>query len=223
MSTTTTVVAASPSAAPAWVSYAALLVSIAALVVSTSWGWWSWRRNGELVRVGGDLRAPFLQGARYRPVHSGQPPGAVTLTVRNIGRSDVTVHRVLMASPKRTVRSTFQPTGSSASIPVLIKARDRARWYIDQGTLGVWTKQRGNPLVMRPLVEYGPGKWKAGPVLRIRVSNDDLPGAGQPFRSTLSYRLRTLRRRKGTGPFTFTAHDPTVTVSPPSSTDDESS
>jgi hypothetical protein len=209
---------AAEDAAPAWVSYASLAISVAALVVTTLWGVYTWRRTGEVLTVGGDIRAPLFQSPRRRPVRVGGIHSVLTISARNRGRTPVQVHRLYLASWNTNLRSRVQLAERSPEpIPVTIDARDRVHWFIAPETLGVLTKSHGNPLVVRPLIEYGPSVWKRGRLLRIRVGEQYLLGNAPPFRSTLGYRLRTLRRKKGVGPYKFEAGEATVTSGPPPS------
>ncbi len=122
------------------------------------------------------------------------------------------VHRLYLASKDTKRRSTFERTDRSADLPVTIEARDRVQWYVDPRMLGVLTKTHGNPMVVRPLIEYGPGNWKEGRVLRIRIREEHLPGAAPRFKSTFGYWVRTLRSKKGVGPFTGTVGAATVST-----------
>jgi hypothetical protein len=197
--------------APAWVSYAALGVSALALVFTTGLGIFTWRRSGALLSVVGDLRAPLFQGwGRRRPARAGEPL-ILTITVRNRGRTPVKVHRVFLGSRKGG-RSGFGFEEQSDELPVTVQGRDRARWYVSRRQLGVLAKHHGNPLVVRPLIEWGPGYFKRGRRLWIRIADEDLPGAAPRFKSTLGYRLRAFRGTKGVGPIEGTAMPLTVSM-----------
>jgi hypothetical protein len=209
---------AAEDAAAAWVSYAALAISIAAILVSTWWGIYTWRRSGEMLTVSGDIRAPLFQSPRRRAVRVGEIHSVLTISARNRGRAPVRVHRLYLASRNTKKRSGVQlAEGSPERLPVTIDARDRVRWFVAPETLGVLAKSHGNPLVVRPLIEYGPSVWKRGRLLRIRVGQQYLPGNAPPFRSTLGYRVRTLRRKKGVGPYECQAGEITLSSGPPPS------
>jgi len=207
---------AAEDAAPAWVSYASLAISVAAFVVVTLWGVYTWRRAGEVLTVGGDIRAPLFQSPRRRPVRVGEIHSVLTISARNWGRTPVRIHRLYLASGNTKKRSRFElAEGSPELFPVTIDARDRVRWFVAPETLGVLAKTHGNPLVVRPLIEYGPSVWKRGRLLRIQVGEQYLPANASRFKSTLGYRVRTLRRKKGVGPYEFQAGEITVSTGPP--------
>lgn len=74
-----------------------------------------------------------------------------------------------------------------APIPTIVKDRNRVLWYIEPRTLGVMTKQGGNPLVIRPVLESGPG------VLT------EAARCGSPWRTnTFPVPVRISRRRLAT-------------------------
>jgi hypothetical protein len=180
---------------PSWVSVVSLAVSMAALLASVLWGWFIWRRAGESLSVSGDLRPPLFQGARNRPVRVGEALGVVTIMAANRGRTATEVHSLWLVT-KGGVRIKFPHLEEgSASLPATLGARNRAYWYLSPQALGLITKQRGNPLVVRPLVESGPGTLTRGRWLRIAVRDEHLPGLGQHFRPTINYRLRRRLRR----------------------------
>ncbi len=181
------VILVADDAAPAWVSILSLVVSAVALLVSTGWALYTWRRTGEVLSVRGDLRPRLFQSARRRPVRAGQVFQVLTITARNRGRTPVQVYRLWLASKDTKKRSSFQCEERSATLPVTIEARNRVYWFVSPQTLGVLTKQHGNPLVVRPLIEWGPDHWKRGRILRIRVAEEHLPGQAPRFKSTLSY------------------------------------
>jgi hypothetical protein len=190
------VLATSNSAAPAWVSYVSLGLAAVAILVSAGMSYSTWRRTGEVLSVRGDLRLPIFQGGGRRPARSGETFGVLTITAVNRGRTPVEIHSLWIASKDGKLRTRpMSLAPSSATLPVTIDARNRVQWYVAPETLGVLTKRRGNPLVVRPLIEWGPGNWTRGRVLRIRVGEEYLPGMGAHFKSTLGYRLRTLRRK----------------------------
>lgn len=209
------VIVAANSSGPNWASIVALVVSLFTFAWSTAWAVYTWRRTGEALRVRGNLRLPLFQAGGGRPVRSGQAFGVLTITARNRGRAPVQVHRLFLASKDTKKRSTFQLGDASDPLPVTIEARNRAQWYVPPQTLGVLTKTFGNPLVVRPLIEWGPGNWKRGRILRIRVGEEHLPGRAPRFRSTLTYRLRTWRRRTGVGPLTPQVGSITVSTTSP--------
>ncbi len=138
--------AAANDAAPGWVSIASLALSALALLVSTGTGLYTWRRSGEMVSVSGDIRLPLFQGAHRRPVRSGEIWGPLTITATNRGRTPVQVHRLWLTSKDTKKRSSFQREERSAPLPATIEARNRVHWYVSALTLGVLTKQYGNPL-----------------------------------------------------------------------------
>lgn len=173
---------------------------------------YTWRRAGEVLSVAGDLRWPMFQAAKRRPVRAGQSFGLLTITARNRGRTPVEVHRLWLASKDMKKRSSFRPAPPSASIPVTIEARNRVKWFVSPESLGVLTKQHGNPLVVRPLIEWGPGNWKRGRVLRIRVGEEFLPVQAPRFKSSAGYWFRTLRPKKGVGPYEWKAIPPILST-----------
>jgi hypothetical protein len=188
-------------------SYVSLAISIAAILLSTAWGIYTWRRAGEVISVGSDIRAPLFQSPRRRPVRTGPIHSVLTITARNRGRTPVQVHRLYLASKNTKLRTSIHEkalANGSAGLPGPIEARDRVHWYVSPSWLGVVAKQHGNPLVVRPLIEYGPGNWKRGRLLRVRIGEEYLPGNAPRFKSTLGYWIRTLRPKKGIGPYELT-------------------
>jgi hypothetical protein len=140
--------AAAEDTAPAWITYASLVLSIIALAVamlSLGWAIYSWQRGGEVVSVSGDLRAPLFQSGSRRPVRAGEAHSVLTITAYNRGRSPVRVHGLHLADHDLKRRSQVQLEAHSDNLPAAIAARDRARWYVHPRTLGVLTKQRGTP------------------------------------------------------------------------------
>lgn len=194
---------------PAWLTYISLGLSIVAFFTSMGWGIYTWRRNRDVLVVSGDIRAPFFHNRR-RPVRAGELHTVLTLTANNRGRSPVRVHNVYLASKEMNKRSKFSLTEGSDPVPHWIEARDRARWYVTPETVGVLAKQYGNPLVVRPLLEYGPDAWKRGRLLRIKVGEGHLPGHAPRFKSDFGYWFRTLRRRKGAGSYKISAGEAVV-------------
>ena len=143
----------------------------------------------------------------------------------NRGRTAIEVHKMWLVDAKGR-RITVERREKSAPIPTVVKERNRVHWYVEPRTLGVLTKQGGNPLVVRPVIESGPGVLTRGRKMWIAVADEYLPGQGQQFTPTLAYRLRTwrngvrdLKRRVRVGEigqFRFEAFSPTVwTTEPP--------
>lgn len=197
------------ASAPAWVSYAALAVSILAILSSFGLGVFTWLKAGPAVRVHGDTRPPLLQTGRRRPVRSAARLTVLTITVKNTGRAPAKVHRFWLAS-SRTVRTSVQVMEHSDPTSVTIPPGDIVRWYISIDALRVMTKRLGNDLRLWPEVEWGIGKIATGRGLRMHVSPPPQPRAGThvitlstivedsgwtPAESTAQKMWRKLRRR----------------------------
>lgn len=171
-----------------------LILSIVALVSSWGWGWYTWKRSGEHLVVAGDLRAPLFQSAHARRVRAGAVNLAgLTIVAANRGRTATEIHKMWLVDVKGR-RTSCSRTEKSAPLPTMAKERNRVNWYIESRTLGGMTKQGGNPLVVRPVIESGPGALTRGRKMWIAVANEYLPGAGQQFTPTIPYRLRTWRK-----------------------------
>lgn len=158
-------VAQSPSTAPAWISYAALIVSLLALITSFSWGVFTWRRNGPIVRVDGDTRPPLLQHGR--PVRAAAELTTLTIIARNTGRAPARIHKFWLAG--KGTRTSVQRMEQSDPLPVTIDPGSTAKWYVDIQTLQTMTKRHGNDLTLRPVAEWGTGKISKGRILRMHV------------------------------------------------------
>lgn len=202
-----------------------LSISILALVTSVGTGVYTWRRSGEVLTVRGDLRAPLFQSANRRRVRAAPITlGGLTVVAANRGRAEAEIHRLWLVDATGA-RTSCQLAERSAPLPTMVKARNRVTWRIDAGTLGVISKARGNPLVLRPVIEAGPGVIVRGRKMWIAVPDEFLPGHGQHFTPTLVYRVRTWRKgikdlerrvRAGAiGQITFEARPGTITVSDP--------
>lgn len=209
-----------------------LVISLVALASSWGWGLYTWRRSGEDLIVAGDLRAPAFQSAHSRRVRAGVSNlTGLTIVAANRGRSSTEVHKMWLVDEKGQRTSCSRREGS-APLPTIVKERNRVQWYIEPRMLGVLTKQRGNPLVVRPVIESGPGVLTRGRKMWIAVADEYLPGAGQHFTPTVAYRLRTwkkgvkdLERRVRTGEIgqlrfeamsgTFATTEPPLDSTPP--------
>jgi hypothetical protein len=171
-----------------------LVISIVALASSWGWGWYRWRRTGDDLKVAGDLRAPLFQSAHTRRVRAGVSTlGGLTVVAVNRGRTSTEIHKMWLVDTNGR-RTSCSLGERSAPLPVTVGARNRVYWYVDARTLGVMTKQGGNPLVVRPVMESGPGTLTRRRKMCIAVADEHLPGAGQRFTPTLAYRARTLRK-----------------------------
>ncbi len=153
-------ITAASDPAPAWVAFAALAVSVLALLVSTAWGVFTWRRTGEVLALVGDIRAPLFQSGHRRPVRAGEVHTVLTITARNRGRTPVEVHRLYLASKDTKRRSTFERTERSADLPVTIEARDRVSYRDDEGVIR--TSVVDTDLAGRIVTERGYGAAEEG-------------------------------------------------------------
>ena len=152
-----------------------------------------------------------------RPVHAGMIVGFINGDVPEPGRSPVTIHRLFFTTRTSTQKSV-QVTENSPTPkpPVTLEARGQAVWHIGPRMLGVMTKQRGNPMVVRPVVEYGPGDQARGRRLWIGVPQNHLPGGAPRFKPNCLYRLRTLGPpRHGMRRSVEQAFDPVLGVDEP--------
>lgn len=169
-----------------------ITVSVVALISSWLSGWYTWRRAGDDLALFGDLRPEIFQTVGRRRRAGVVSPGGLTIMAANRGRADTEIHRLWLVDQEGS-QSRCARRQDSAPLPTDIKARNRQYWHIEPITLGVLTKRRGNPLVLRPVIESGPAVVTCGPWLWIAVPDQYLPGTGQRFKPTLGYRLRTLR------------------------------
>ncbi len=175
-----------------WVDIAALFIAGVSLLASTAVAVVTWVRAGEIIRVRGDVRPVIFQPGARRPMRAGAVFGVVTITCKNFGRTDVEVHALRFVAKKSGATISTQLGERSDPCPITVPARGRATWFVPAGGWGVMTKQQGNPVVVRPVVEYGPGKKASGRTLRVAVRDSDLPGAGQHFDSSLGWKLARL-------------------------------
>lgn len=198
-------------------SYVALILSVVSLIVTTVWAVYTWRRAGEVLKLKGDLRPRFaghVIGKRQR--RAGAVVGLVTITAENHGRTPATIHRLWLASKSRKQRSTVAFANGSAPLPVVVNARDRVTWFVKAEDLGVLAKRYGNPVVVRPLIEWGPGRRTHGRVLRIALPEKFLPGNAARFKPSIAYRLLAPRRwASPDAEIEFTAQPVTVIQGPP--------
>ncbi len=175
-----------------WVDVAALFIAGVSLLTSAAVAVVTWVRAGEIIRVSGDVRPVIFQPGARRPLRAGTVFGVVTISCKNFGRTDVEIHALRFVATRSGATITTQLGEQSDPCPITVPARGRATWSVPARGWGVMTKQQGNPVVVRPVVEYGPGKKARGRKLRVAVRDDDLPGAGQHFQSSLGWKVARL-------------------------------
>jgi hypothetical protein len=165
-------------AAPAWVSYAALIVSLLALVVSivvAGWNVYTWRSAGpRLTLVAHDRPPMYPPDSEDRPLESW----LLVIECHNDGRTSTKVHKLRLRGTDGS-SVTCQRTDNSDPVPVDVPGKNMATWIISASTL----KNIGLPrtddgaLVLEPEVTWGAGKVLTGNQVALM-----LPADGQvPF------------------------------------------
>jgi len=167
-------VPSSSNGAPAWVAFAALGVSIVALVVTTVQAIYTYRRNGALVKIEGDTRPLPLQVAG-RPVRAAKRLQMLTLVVRNVGRAPTSVDQILLRT-SRKVHTGVSFEGEVDRSRVIEKEATR-KYFVSVKTLQTMTKQFGPDLAFRPVVKWGAGRKSVGRLVRVHVEPPPPPPA----------------------------------------------
>lgn len=166
------------SVAPAWVSYAALIVSLLALVVSivvAGWNVYTWRSAGpRLTLVAHDRPPMYPHDSEDRPLESW----VLVIECRNDGRSATKVHELRFRGSDGTPVEC-QLTENSDPVPVTIDGKNRARWIVSIGTLRniALPPTDDGALVLEPEITWGASEVLTGNQVALM-----LPAEGQvPF------------------------------------------
>jgi hypothetical protein len=166
------------SAAPGWVSYAALTVSLLALVVSivvAGWNICTWRSAGpRLTLVAHDRPPMYPHESEDRAVESW----VLVIECHNDGRTSTKVHKLRLRGADGTPVEC-QPTENSSSIPAIIPGQDMATWIISASTLKnvALPLTDDGALVLEPEITWGASKVLTGNRVDLM-----LPADGQlPF------------------------------------------
>ena len=149
------------SAAPAWVSYAAFVISVCTAVISlctAAWQVYIWRFAGPRLSLVAHDRPPMLPpDSEHRPLESW----VLVIECRNQGRGSTWVHELWLDSESGAVGEL---TANSSPVPGKIEGMARARWIVSLSTL------RNIPLplndegalVLQPQIVWGAGDTLVG-------------------------------------------------------------
>lgn len=134
-------------------------------------GWRRWRREGPLLKVYGDVRAPLLGTFGGRPSTTGEPTYGLSIVVLNVGRSATTIHRVMLehADGSSTVA---QRSSGSDPLPCDINADGRRIFIFEREALGVLAKRTGSRIRVWPLVLSGAQVETRGHMLELSVPTE---------------------------------------------------
>ena len=145
------------SAAPAWVSYVALIASLGTL----SWQVYTWRFTGpRLGLVAHDRPAILPPDSERRPLESW----LLVVECWNRGRGSTRVHELWLRGADGDSSTQCQLAENSSPIPATIAGKDMARWIVSLSTL------RNIPLplndegalVLQPQITWGSGETLVG-------------------------------------------------------------